>query len=339
MPIVAGELKLYNAATINDTTANGGLMTATEIDNVSVMNNLFENVYKTERIAGSTKYRKVFCKQENAAGLTLFNSQVWVDVLSAGDSYVTVFSGTQTDVQGDISSPRHYGVAKLTQAYSAGTTVFNVEVEHANLLVGGATPILQAGDTIRLTSKANPAEATPGNEEWLAIDAVSNDSGLAMNVTTTVACAYAYGTDDRMASILQTGDVVAHGDTYTPTTTSGTFDDSVVTFQNISTVEDTWTLTIKADGVSFTCTGANTGALADGTFAADYNIQNTDFTATDYYYTIPSGAWGGTWAENDTLVFKTHPASVGIWEARVIPAGAASISTDNTSIAFTGESV
>jgi len=62
------------------------------------------------------------------------------------------------------------------------------------------------------------------------------------------------------------------------------------------------------------------------------------FFFTKPYFTIPAAAWGGTWANGETVTFITHPASIPIWEKRVIPAGANSLAGNKRIIVVRGES-
>lgn len=337
MSILSSELKLYLSSVIDNSSSNGGYMSNNLLDTVDTENNLFDNVLKEEKTSGSEIKRKLFCKQENLAGEKLFGAQAWLDkqTQATGD-YQLIFIGTQTDTQGTISPTRFYGCAVLSAAGDATDTVLEVTVEHSSLLVGGARPIIQTGDAIRISDKTDPGSA--GNEEWLTVSNVVNTTGLGMNVTVTPALTNSYAIGSKVSSLLPLGDIQANKTGVVVTSSSGTYNQASILLDNVGTIEDTITLTIKANGISFTANSARLGALADGTFAANYSVSNPNFSGRNYF-TVNSAGWGGTWAQNDTLVFVTHPASAALWQLRVVIPGADAQSNNTTIIAFNGQSL
>ena len=72
MTILDSELDFYKAETNDDTTSNGGRMSAIEIIS-GVLQNVWPHAFKAERDAGSTKFRKLFCKVSNDDDDTLYN--------------------------------------------------------------------------------------------------------------------------------------------------------------------------------------------------------------------------------------------------------------------------
>ena len=103
MTIVNSELVILKSKVITDDSTNGGLMDNTAIVTSGVANNVWPSVFKAERTAGSTKYRKTFMKVANDNDEVLFNPQIWMDVVTPGEDWVTLFAGTQTDVASGIS--------------------------------------------------------------------------------------------------------------------------------------------------------------------------------------------------------------------------------------------
>ncbi|MCK7579153.1 MAG: hypothetical protein MZV65_27770 [Chromatiales bacterium] len=55
------------------------------------------------------------------------------------------------------------------------------------------------------------------------------------------------------------------------------------------------------------------------------------------YFTLAAAGWGGTAGTGDTLVFTTVPAGCPLWYRRIVPAGAAAISSDPVSVCVEGE--
>ncbi|MBF0171737.1 MAG: hypothetical protein HQK87_11755, partial [Nitrospinae bacterium] len=72
MPIQSSELRFYKSATVSDASSNGGRMSANEIPD-GVKNNVWPDVPQGERLAGSTKFRKVFFKVANDDDIRLIN--------------------------------------------------------------------------------------------------------------------------------------------------------------------------------------------------------------------------------------------------------------------------
>ena len=162
MSIVAAELEWYQPAVRNDTTSNGGRMTATVITS-GVKNNIWPDVPQAERIAGSNKYRKVFIKVSNDDDDTLFSSRIFVETFTPGDDAVLIFAGTQTDTQNDLTgSERLYGSGQLAANVSAAATVITVDTE------GASFNYFQDGDTIRISDKTDVNDNV-NNEEFATI--------------------------------------------------------------------------------------------------------------------------------------------------------------------------
>lgn len=334
MTILSTELVFYKSAVVNDTTANGGVMSNNSITSGGVQN-VFSNVLSSERTSGSTKYRKLFLKVANDDDLTLIDSKFWLDDITAAEDYVCMFAATQTDTQADITgSERKYGCGTLKTTVTASATVITATVENSSL-----TGIFANGDQLRITDKLTPTSTT-GNEEFVTISGVPSVSGS--DVTITIAApglvnGYTAGTGTRIMSILEAGDIECSISNWVETSTAGTFDETTypVICDNIGSIEQTWTLTFL-DASNFTVVGNTVGSLAAGIRTSDYAPNNTNFTKP--YFTIDTDGWGGTWAIGETVVFKTHPAAYAIWEKRVVPAGAASLSNNKVTLVISGES-
>ncbi len=339
MTILAAELQMKKSKVVSDVAANGGLM-----DNASnvvsgVSNNVWPSVFKAERLAGSTKYRKTFLKVANDNDETLYSAQVWLDIVTPGNDWVTFFEGTQTDIQDDITGEEEqYGCAILKTAPGAGDGSIVVTVEDSSL-ASGDDAIFRSGGTIRITSKSSPSGS--GVEELHTINGAPSVSGNDVTLTLTGTLANPYpliGT--RVMSVYQPGDIEVNYDNLVVITAGdGTYDDTTypLIMDAIGTINQEITITFTGAS-SFTVTSNVSGVtLPGGSISADYAPSNPDVSKP--YFTIDKDGWTGTWANGDTLIFETMPAAIAIWQKRVIPSACESLVGNRTTVVFSGESI
>jgi len=346
MAIVDAELTMRKSLVVSDVAANGGLMNNLSAGLVTsgVVNNVWPSVFKAERLAGSTKYRKTFLKVANDSDETLFNPQIWMDIITQGDDWQVFFPGTQTDIQSDIDgSEACYGCAALQANIAAGVSSFTVTVEDTSLVPGGADEIFRDGDTIRITNKDNPSSVT-GTEEDLVISGTPSVSGSDVTITITGTTANAYNTDDntngtRVMSILEPADIACAYSSFVDTVAgTGAYDDATYPpiMDNIGTIDQTITITFT-DATNFTAASNVSGVtLTGGAIGTNYAPSNPTFTKP--YFTLETAGFSGTWANGDTIVFHTSPAAYAIWQKRVVPAAASSLTGNKAVVVFSGES-
>lgn len=336
MAIQTSEIKFYRASAANDTTSNGGRMSATEIVD-AVKNNMWPDVPQSERAAGSTKYRKCFIKIANDDDLTMISPRILVETQTTGDDRILLFPGTQTNTQNDLTgSERLYGAGTLDANISAGVTSCVVNCEAA------ADAIFQNGDMIRISNKTSVSDNT-GYEDFIrlaASGAVSwngNKATLTFLAGSTPQNAYTTAAGSKAASVIEATDIVGGYDSWVKTSQNGTYNNGTYPplLDSIGSVEQNWTLTFTS-ATAFNCVGDVVGSVTGGTTGANYVPNNSDFSKP--YFTLRSAGFGGTWIAGDTIAFRTHPAAVPIWEKRIIPAGANSISGNKVIIAISGES-
>lgn len=328
MTILSSEIKFYKAATVSDTSANGGRMSATTYT-TGVVQNVFPNVLSSERTIGSTKYRKVFCKVANDDDETLYSPTFKVFAPTAGDDWVVFFAGTQTDTQADITgSEQIYGSSTLVS--HSGTTLV-VDVENSSL-----TGMFTGTDTIYVTDKAKPLAST-GNEETATVSSVNSVAGARVTMTLSSALTNTYSAGATVSTVYEPSDIVASSDNWSESG-SFTYDEASypLVVDNIGTVEETWTLTFLTAS-TFTVSGATLGSVGSGNITTDFEPSNPDFTKP--YFTLLSGGWGGTAVAGNTVTFTTSPASVALWEKRVVPASCSSITGNNVYLVGNGETV
>lgn len=333
MAVVPAEILLYRSAVVDDTNANGGRMSTTLITS-GVKNNVWPDVSQSERTAGSTKHRKIFVKIANDADLGLITPKVFLETHTPADDFVTFFSATQTDTQNDITgSERKFGGGQLDANVSVAANVITVDTEDS-----GDKYFLD-GDTIRISDKTSINDVG-NNEEFHVISGVPSYAGTVatINIVGTLANAY-LAVDTRVQSVYEPGGTIKGAfSAFVVTSSAGTYADGTpgnIIVDSIGGIEQDWTLTFTS-ATAFDLTGNTLGAVGSGNISTDLQPDNPDFTKP--YFVMLAAGYGGTFATNDTITFSTAPASLPIWEKRTVPAGANSLSSNNTILALTGES-
>lgn len=323
MGIISNELKLYASQTVNNTTTNGGRLSANQLTS-NTNNNIFPELSSVELAAGLTRYRKVHFKiadSENtiASSVKLFLSTI----TSSAFSRLTFWNGTQRDTQADITgSERKYGVGTLNADVTTSDNTIVVDFETGS----AADTVVQSADTILISDGVNSGYYTvaTGGVTWAGEQAT-------IVLTTTLANNFDATTPQTtVASVLTKTDVKTTQSNWVETSTSGTYNDGTypLELENLSTIEQTWTL-IFTSSSAFGVVGDTVGSVSTGTTAGDFAPTNSDFSLP--YFTLLSAGFGGTWASGDTIVFQTHPASVPIWLKYVVSAGA-SATTDTATL-------
>lgn len=337
MTVLPAELKIYKSTVITDTGTNGARMSSDEVVS-GVANNVFPNVFSGDRVTGLTTHRKVFCKVGNDADETLFYPQVWMDILTPADDWVCFFEGGLRDVQSAIvGTEQKYGCASLFADVLSGVSTLDVNVEDSSL-VSGNDAIFAVGDKIRITDKDTIAGA--GNEEIHTLTGVTPVSGVRITLTfsaTTLANPYTTANDSRIMSVCEPSNILASFDNFVNTSAGGTYDEVTypVILDNIGSIEETWTFTFTS-ATDFGCVGDTIGSVGVGSITADFAPSNTDFSKP--LFTLDKDGFAGTRVSGDTIVFQSHPAAVGMWEKRVVPALCGSLSGDKATLVFGGES-
>ncbi len=353
MSILDSELLMFKSLVVSDAIGNGGKLDNSEQVTTGVVNNVWPSVFKAERLAGSTKFRKTFLKVQNDDNLTLYYPQLWLDIITPGDDHVTFFPATQIDTQtganpggGFDGSELHYGCGTLDADITGGnvTSTFDVDVEHLNLVTGAVDEIFRDGDTIRITDKIDPTSGS-GNEEIHTISGTptNTDTVVTITITGTVANAFTTLANTRVMTVYEPSDTVSSWDNWAETCKgTGTYDEGTtgnVVADNIGSIEETYTLTFT-DTTHFTVTNVAMETVGTGDTGTNFIPLNDDNSKP--LLTILAAGWAGVWDETgtaDNIVFKTHPATIPIWQKRTVPAGAGSLAGNRTVVAVTGESV
>lgn len=337
MPIQPSEIRWYKSQLTSDAIAaqNGGRLSAVEsVSNIK--NNIFPDVPQAERQSGSSKFRKLFIKVDNAADIALLTPKVFNESGSTGDDYVVLWPGSQTDVQSAMAGSRCYGFGTLSSSVTQGATLIFVTGEHAGY---ASRQPFRAGDTIRISNQADVN--SPGQVEYAVIQGI-NYTGAQMEIILTTGLTYPWNTATgtvNVASCLLPGDLKGAVSGLLATSASGgSFTEANLVVHFIGAVEQVWTLTITDEVTgSFRLDGDTLGSsVANGAVGADFVPINPE-TASPYF-TLQSLGWTGIWQNGNTLTFSTHPAAAPIWYERVVPAGAQAIGSDVFVVAIDGDS-
>ena len=339
MPVSTSEIVLFKALTNTDTVANGGRESYTQVvDNT--LYNVFPRVTNAERVAGVTRYRKVFVHNIDTEQDTLYNTAFWIDKLSTGDDYYRIATGTPTDTQNDVGSYSFYGTGRLDAAVSAGDTSIDV-----NFFQNDLNGVLAGGDKLYITNLEDAGDVTH-NSEFNEINTISWVGTVAtIGLVNQLQHDYPISYDDggttyytRVAIYLDLGDLTAYTDTVVATTAGdGDFDDSnyPITGDNKGSVRDSITLTFTS-ATAYNAVGSYLGSLGSGTTSSDFSPNNPN-TSTPYF-TISHLGWTGTWANGDTLTFELYPASQSIWIKEYIIPTCGSIHNNVSIFGIYGES-
>ncbi|GEM_PF-2921839 len=112
-------VKMKKSKTINDSSANGGEMSTTDVLN-NTGQNIFPNVTESERTSGLIRYRKVFVKKEDGV---LDNAKFFIDKLSTAEDFFRLKEGTDTDVQNDAAGYDGWaGAGEITEPLTGGAS-------------------------------------------------------------------------------------------------------------------------------------------------------------------------------------------------------------------------
>jgi len=307
------------SVTVSNTAAsNGGRMSYNQVTS-NILNNLFPNVTESERTDGVTRYRKFFFRNKNASLETAANSRVWISQRSTGGDYFRIKAGTNSDVQTAAAGYTNWlGTGYLTSPLATDSTTITALFDTADGVYNSSL--------IRLTDNS-------GGEEFLTVKSsggVSWISNTVTIVTTTPArSTYPASQNCLVSGVVDLSNLVASSDSWVETSVSGTYDETTypLVVNNVGTVEDTWTLTFTS-ATTFSVTGTNIGSVGSGSKSSDFSPVNTSVGTGDYYFTLRSSGWSGTWATSETITFSTHHSAASYWVKEIVGAGTA-IRTSN----------
>lgn len=333
MPIANADIKWFRSALQSATTPaqNGGRFTQTEIVS-GVKNNLFPDVSAAQRKAGAEHLRKAFVAVRNAANLTLVDPKLSIESGTPGDSYVLLHLGTQVDTEDQVTG-RPYGYGTLALAAESADTEIIVTAESADYADMTVNPF-QVGDTLRIDARATVIDT--GLSEYAVIVSLVY-AGAEMTITLAAPLENDYPLGAKVASVIEPGDLAASSTV--PTATGGvTYNATThpIAVPAVGGIYQVWTVTVTNGAAgALSVAGDTVGTV--GTGATGVNLAPAN-PAGGVYFTLSAAGWGGTPATGDTLTFTSTPAACPLWYRRIVPAGAAAISSDPVVVCVEGES-
>lgn len=328
MPILASDVKWKKSESMNDTPNNGGRMTQEEIPS-GVKNNLFPDVPKAERDAGSVKYRKVFIDVGNIDNLAMITPQVFVAEPTPGQDGVHILPATFNDTQVDIdASYREYACGVLTANILPGDTTITVDLDIADV------EPFQPGDTIRISDMPS-IDSTSGKEEMHTIADVTYTATHATITLQNPTDAPFLATETKVSNLLGGANLQAGIANLVNSSVNGVFEPLELEIKSYGAIQQTISLTFNTE-TSYTVTGDVSGTIGNGTTGSDFQPLNPS-TSTEIMI-LSAQAWSGTFTPGDTITFDVIPAAFPIWYKRIVPAGADQIGGNEVVVGLIGES-
>ena len=284
-------------------------------------------------------------------GATTDGVTTYVDFIKISDGAPGLtgecFIATETAIQSNY--------AVKTRAEVQGSASENFDVDGLTLIVqvdgGDSQTVTLAGSgqtAAQVVSQisllgATAYEYTAGkvairSDSYYATGSIQVLSSSTADTVLGLSNSIAYGTDGTVASaVLELGDI--EPSVATPVASgSGIYDHSThpILVYNKGTLTSDVTVTFSDDEnftVSMVVDGMTTN-LGAGSINADFQIPHLG----EYYFTIQSDGWGGTWAATDTLIFSLIQSAEGIWAKEVVPASTPACSGNKTEISCRAQS-
>ena len=131
MTILATDIKFRKSALVSDSINNGGRKGYPEVVS-GARHSLFPRVTKTERTAGVIRYRKEFLSNEDSGNETAYGVEVCLEIPSTGGDNFQLCSGSQTNIQSDLSlstRPSFYGTGQLQADITDASTSIPITME------------------------------------------------------------------------------------------------------------------------------------------------------------------------------------------------------------------
>jgi hypothetical protein len=308
MPLNQDDIITYKAIENSLDPTNGGLM-STNRSISGIRDNIFQDVSDTERLLGSTVWRKIFWKNKNSSNFALRNVKALMTLYTPGDDTVVFCSGTNTDTQNTIqSTTRFYGAAQLKINVSAGATSFIAIIENSDL------NIFANADTIRISDTNN-------NEFFNNVSIIKNGTEIEITLNAGDYLINTYiNSNTIISSVLPVSDLATSYENVTNNSTIGLFDtnESDIELFNLGTIYQNWVIKFYTT-TQFTLQGDIIGYSGNGNINEDFIPLNTMMDSP--YFQLNKEIWKNSWNVNDEIHFRTLPASIALWFKRTIPAG------------------
>ncbi|MBN1882805.1 MAG: hypothetical protein JW885_11570 [Deltaproteobacteria bacterium] len=284
-------------------------------------------------------------------GTTTSGVTSYIDFLKISDGSPNLtgecFIATETTIQSDY--------AVKTRAEVQGSESENFNVDGLTLIVqvdrgdsqsvtlsGNGQTAAQVVAQISLTG-ATTYEYTSGkvairSDSYYTTGSIQILSASTADIVLGLSNSIVYGTDGMVAScVLQLGDI--EPTVTTPVASgSGIYDHStypILTYKKGTLTADV-TVTFSNDTnftVSMVVDGNSTN-LGAGDINTDFQIPHQG----EYYFTIQSDGWGGTWVAANTLSFSLVQSARGVWAKEVVPAATEASSGNKVEISCRAQS-
>lgn len=326
MAIVGSELNYYQSKVVNDTASNGGRISETLVTS-GTSNTWWPNITEAQLVSGLTQWRKGFVRVDNAANEVASSLRVGLWRPTPGSDEMYLAEGTQTNIQSAFGSPDLYGCGSLDTSVLTGANSFDVLVEDGTVI------IFRDGEKLRISSETTLGT---GTAEEHTINGTPSIAGDVVTITIDGTLANDYSdTNTYVSSLIEATNVAGTTTGKVVTSAAGTFDATQMVVGSLGSIYQVLTFTFT-NSTTFTVSSDEGVTLAGGTIGTTYAPTNMGVGAS--YFSIPAVCWGGTWAAGNTLVITTIPPSLPILEKRVVPVGAAAISSQSRILMFFVES-
>lgn len=314
MSLTAAQCKTYRSEEVSDTSTNGGAQSWNE--SVSgVEENVWPNLEESEQTSGGIWYRKVFWRADSPNDDPAYDVRAWLKGPTDADDILYFWPTTHASIQGDITgSERLYGAGNLKTDVSSGITIV-VTVEDASNL------IFYDGDKIYLSDSTKTRVYEITGTPSIA------GSDVTITLTTSIVESWA-AADTIVASVYEAGTVGPSLDNVVKTTTSGTLTESSIVVHSQGVEEEDLELTFSSS-IAFDVTMGGV-SIGSGTTGSDFTGVNP--ANSENVLTIPSSAWGGTWAIGETVDGDLHSPTVPRWEKRIVPASVTPLASNSRTI-------
>lgn len=331
---MALSLNVWRSEKNNSTPAeNGGYPITVE----APKSGTFPTITSAGDAVAQTIYRKVNLVWQSEVGkLALLGRVLQFNMpdLDKGLQYSTFVlaadqAETEADLVADMANRKHYGVGWLYQNYTAGDPTITVRFKNAEMLPGGATPVLHADgatvtDNLHIDSRAvgNSTDASP-TEEAVGVSvgtpAMLGDGTYSVVITLDSPLVNSYTVGGavpiKVQSFPDKEDYAPYFDNLDVSAAAGvTVDFDLVEGNRHFSWRDEFTVNFTS-ATQYTVTSQEFGAYSGtGNIAADFELTNiSDSYFTEKSVTIKAGAIAGSVAAGKQLTFSGHAQGVGQW--------------------------
>lgn len=320
------EITACPAASMAQTNAGGGRIdTSNTLSMAGIVSQVISEILESERTSGVVRHYKMGWHIKDAENTPYGSLLIYLDDIQNGDFVANLRTATQTDTWVDDTG-RNYGVGRLAANVSAGATTVVIDTR------GAAYAQFQDGDDVVISNiDPDDIDDTSGTRERHVISGAPSWNGDQITLTLASPLANSYNATrtlnsetvyTRVAACINAGDVQSSAVVQNNTSGAGTLDAAQISVPFIGGIQQTVTLTFS-DATNFTASSDVGGVtLASGAIGSNWQPNNADHSSP--YVSVPSAAFGGTWANGDTVQIVTTPAVAPFRLVFDVPAGAAS---------------